>query len=45
MIAILIMYLALLAVILTGALIIIDPVFLSLQIEGEIGFREYVNLS
>lgn len=45
LIAILIMYLALFAVILTGALIIIDPVFLSLQIEGEIGFREYVNLS
>lgn len=43
--AILIMYLALFAVILTGALIIIDPAFLSLQIEGEAGFREYVNLS
>ncbi|GAA5225634.1 hypothetical protein [Paeniglutamicibacter antarcticus] len=43
--AVVLMYLALFAIILAGALIIIDPKFLAMQLEGEVGFGEYVNLS
>lgn len=43
--AILLMYLVLFAVILAGALIIIDAQFLALELGHEVGFGEYVNLS
>lgn len=43
--AVVLMYLALFAIILGGALIIIDPEFLAMQLDGDVGFREYVNLS
>lgn len=45
LIAVVLMYLALFAIILAGALIIIDPKFLAMQLDGEVGFGEYVNLS
>lgn len=43
--AVVLMYLALFTIILAGALIIIDPKFLAMQLDGEVGFREYANLS
>ncbi|WP_411734468.1 hypothetical protein [Paeniglutamicibacter sp.] len=43
--AILLMYLVLFAVILAGALIIIDAQFLALELGHGVGFGEYVNLS
>lgn len=43
--AIVLMYLVLFAVILTGALIIIDAEFLALELGHDVGFGEYVNLS
>lgn len=45
LLATVLMYLVLFAIILAGALIIIDPAFLAMQLDGEIGLREYVNLS
>lgn len=43
--AVVLMYLALFAIILAGALIIIDPEFLAMQLDGDVGFHEYFNLS
>ncbi|MCV9994008.1 hypothetical protein OIU93_06795 [Paeniglutamicibacter sp. ZC-3] len=43
--AILLMYLVLFAIILTGALIIIDARFLAMELGHEVGFGEYLNLS
>ena len=43
--AILLMYLALFAIILTGALVIIDAKFLAMELGHDVGFAEYVNLS
>lgn len=43
--AILLMYLALFAVILAGALIIIDSKYLAIQLGHDVGWGEYVNLS
>ena len=43
--AILLMYLVLFAVILTGALVIIDAKFLAMELGHDVGFAEYVNLS
>lgn len=43
--AVVMMYVALFAIILAGALIIIDPRFLALQLDQDIGFAEYLNLS
>lgn len=45
LLAVVMMYVALFTIILAGALIIIDPRFLALQLDQEIGFREYLNLS
>ncbi|MDJ0315476.1 hypothetical protein [Arthrobacter sp. H35-D1] len=45
LLAMLLMYVALFLIILAGALIIIDPAFLAMQLDGDVGFREYVNLS
>ncbi|MDQ0096009.1 hypothetical protein [Paeniglutamicibacter psychrophenolicus] len=43
--AILLMYLALFAIILVGALVIIDARFLAIELGHDVGFGEYVNLS
>ena len=45
LLAVLMMYVALFAIILAGALIIIDPRFLASQLDGEVGFSEYLNLA